>query len=104
MLTTSADFDAEAIRTLWASSVAGRTTAADEVALRQLLWRVVFDDHLQELGQYVTRPPAAPRAPAPVRKPVRRTLRARVKQRVRRNAAVRRLARSRAWRTMKNRE
>ncbi|MFI6828240.1 hypothetical protein ACIBG5_14145 [Kribbella sp. NPDC050241] len=90
------------MKRLWASSVAGWTTAADEVALRQLLWRAVFDNHLEEVNRHVTRAPAVSRAP--VREPVRRTLRARVKQRVRRNTAVRRLARSRAWRAMKDRE
>ncbi|WP_406047848.1 hypothetical protein [Kribbella sp. NBC_00889] len=42
------------MKRLWASSVAGRTTAADEVALRQLLWRAVFDNHLDEVNRHVT--------------------------------------------------
>lgn len=56
------DFDSKVVKSLWVSSVAGKSTAADEVALRQLLWRGVFEDHLAEVNQHVTRPPR-PSAP-----------------------------------------
>ena len=105
LLTGSTDFDAEAIRSLWASSVAGRSTAADEVALRQLLWRAVFDDHLAEVNQHITQPEPAPSLvmPRPAGEPVRRPLPLRMKQRVRRHPAVRQLARSRVWRLVRHR-
>lgn len=74
------DFDGKVIGSLWASSVAGKSTAADEVALRQLLWRAVFDDHLAEVNLHITRRPVQKTA----RPPVRRTLRTRVGRRLRR--------------------
>jgi hypothetical protein len=107
----SDDFDDAEIRTLWAMSAAGKSTAADEVALRQLLWRSVFDDHLGEVNQHITRPPAATSAPArpasaPVQAasvqagaaPVRMSP---LKRRVRRNPAVRRLAGTPLWRSIR---
>jgi hypothetical protein len=107
----SDDFDDAEIRTLWAMSAAGKSTAADEVALRQLLWRSVFDDHLGEVNQHITQPPAATSAPArpasaPVQAasvqagaaPVRMSP---LKRRVRRNPAVRRLAGTPLWRSIR---
>ncbi|MEV5965919.1 hypothetical protein AB0L70_29395 [Kribbella sp. NPDC051952] len=93
LLSASADFHDQAIRSLWSSSVAGRSTAADEVALRQLLWRAVFDDHLAEVNQHISHRPSAPA-------PVIRT--SRLTQRVRRNPTVRRLVRSRVGQTLRH--
>lgn len=92
LLSASEDFDNHAIRALWTSSVAGRSTAADEVALRQLLWRAVFDDHLGEVNQHISEPPRP--AAVPLDRP------SRLKHRVRRNPAVRRLVRSRVGRSL----
>lgn len=86
------DFDPAAVKRLWKSSLAGQTTAADELALHQLLWRAVFDDHLTEVNQHISRPAAKPVLPV-----VRRTRHPLV-ARLRRNPAVRR-----AWRTVKRR-
>jgi hypothetical protein len=117
------DFDPAEIQQLWTSSLAGESTAAGEVALRQLLWRAVFDDHLAEVNKHITEPPKpkpkprpapvtaadkpapAPEpkpAPAPEPKPVPAPVptpapvvkRSSFKTRLRRNPSVRRLARS----------
>lgn len=53
----SGDFDPVEIQQLWTSSLAGESTAAEELALRQLLWRAVFDDHLAEVNKHITQPP-----------------------------------------------
>ena len=105
LLTASPDFDPEAIRSLWATSRTGQSTAADEVALRQLLWRTVFDDHLEEVNKHITRRTAPAPTPPPSigSQPVRRPLRTRVRQHVRRNPGVRRLARSRTWKAIRRR-
>ncbi|WBQ06612.1 hypothetical protein [Kribbella sp. CA-293567] len=103
LMAGSGDFDATEIEQLWESSLAGRSTAADEVALRQLLWRAVFDDHLAEVNQHLTRPPV-PTAPPPrptAPKPKRAPRRSPLKTRLRRNPTVRRLARTRAWRAVR---
>lgn len=89
----SADFDDSAIEALWALSAAGKSTTADEVALRQLLWRSVFDDHLAEVNQHVSQPPAQAATPVVRASPL--------KQRVRRSPAVRRLARTQVWRSIR---
>jgi hypothetical protein len=88
------DFDAKVVKALWASSVAGKSTAADEVALRQLLWRAVFDDHLAEVNLHITQVPRV--VPAPPRPSL-------MKQRLRRRPVVRRLARTRVWRAYRSR-
>jgi hypothetical protein len=85
------DFDSKVIGSLWAASVAGRSTAADEVALRQLLWRAVFEDHLAEVNQHVTEVPATTPRPSAVR------------QSLRRRPVVRRLAKTRVWRAYRDR-
>ncbi len=91
----SGDFDPSAVQRLWKSSLASKTTAADEVALRQLLWRAVFDDHLAEVNQHITRPASRPVLPIARRSPLA--------ARFRRNPTVRRLARTQAWRAVKRR-
>jgi hypothetical protein len=104
----ASDFDAGTVRSLWTTSLTGRSTAADEVALHQLLWRAVFEDHLKEIDQHITPRPSPVVLPAPgsggvnmERIAVRRPLRTRLRQRLRRHPAVRRLARSRAWRAVR---
>jgi len=92
----SGDFDASEVQQLWKSSLAGRTTAGDEVALRQLLWRAAFDDHLTEVNKHITQP-ASPREVLPL---VRRTQNP-LKARLRRYPAVRRLVRTPAWRAVR---
>jgi hypothetical protein len=93
---SSGDFDPAEIQQLWKSSLAGQTTAADEVALHQLLWRAVFDDHLTEVNQHITQPP-----PAHIPKPTPRQ--SPLQTRLRRNPSVRRLARTGAWRAVRKR-
>jgi len=88
------DFDTETMGALWAASVDGSSTAAQEVALRQFLWRAVFEQHLAEVNQHITVP-----APSPIRRdaspPPPRV--APLKQRLRRQPVVRRLARGQVW-------
>ncbi|MEV8375017.1 hypothetical protein AB0P21_19935 [Kribbella sp. NPDC056861] len=93
---TSGDFDPAAIQHLWKSSLAGHTTAADELPLHQLLWRAVFDDHLAEVNQHITQP-----APTPAPRPIPRQ--SPLPTRLRRNPTVRRLARTTAWRAVRRR-
>ncbi|GAA1590427.1 hypothetical protein GCM10009789_50120 [Kribbella sancticallisti] len=96
------DFEIKAVSALWASSVAGRSTAADEVALRQLLWRAVFEEHLSEVNQHITQ--HVPQVVVPrVAGPVSASRSGRTKRRLRRMPAVRRLARTRVWRTLRSR-
>jgi hypothetical protein len=93
----SGDFDPAQIHRLWKASLAGQTTAADEIALHQLLWRAAFDDHLAEVNQHIAAPEPRP-APIVVRR-TEPTLRARL----RRYPAVRRLARTQAWHIIRER-
>lgn len=97
-LSGSEDFDGAAVEALWALSVAGKSTTADEVALRQLLWRSVFDDHLSDVNQHVSRPVRVVSKPRPVASVAHVSP---LKQRLRRNSAVRRLARTSAWRVLR---
>jgi hypothetical protein len=109
LLTTdhTGHFDPAEIQQLWSWSLAGESRAADEVALRQLLWRAVFDDHLAEVNKHITQPPKPVPAPAPVSVPVPVPEKpagptwSPLKARLRRNATVRRLARSSAWRAVR---
>jgi hypothetical protein len=102
LLTTdqTGHFDPAEIQQLWNSSLAGESTAADEVALRQLLWRAVFDDHLAEVNKHITQPPKPVPAPQKVVPPTVVKPNPR-KARLRRNPTVRRLARSSAWRAVR---
>jgi hypothetical protein len=90
LLTDVEGFDAHALNTLWAASVAGASSAAAEATLRQALWRATFDQHLEEVNHHVPAgPPPIARVATPVAKPpVRRT----------RSPLVRALARTRLWR------
>ncbi|MGY4765673.1 hypothetical protein ACXC9Q_02005 [Kribbella sp. CWNU-51] len=91
LLTDVEGFDAHALNTLWAASVAGASSAAAEATLRQALWRATFDDHLAEVNHHLpTGPPPIVRVETPVPKPpVRRRTR---------SSLVRALARTRMWR------
>lgn len=89
------DFDADTMGTLWAASVQGSTTAAQEVALRQFLWRAVFEEHLTEINQHITAPIPAPTTQTATVPPARVTP---FRQRLRRQAVVRKLARGQVWR------
>jgi hypothetical protein len=99
LLTTdqTGDFDPAEVQQLWKSSLAGESTAANELALRQLLWRAVFDDHLAEVNKHITEPQPQTQPVVPLVKPRPSPL----KIRLCRNATVRRLARSSAWRAVR---
>ena len=49
-------FEPQTIQTLWAASAAGTSSAVDEAALRQALWRASFEQHLAEINSHL--PPA----------------------------------------------
>lgn len=54
----AAAFDEPRVQALWAQSLAGVTTAAQERVLRAVVWRGAFADHLAELrGERVVRTP-----------------------------------------------
>ncbi|MEV6410127.1 hypothetical protein [Kribbella sp. NPDC051718] len=131
LLTTdqTGDFDPAEIQQLWTASLAGESTVGQEVALRQLLWRAVFDDHLAEVNKHITNPPKPKPKPVPAPKPVATVppdpppppppppvpapapapqkaaaplvRSSSFKTRLRRNPSVRRLARSSAWRAVR---
>jgi hypothetical protein len=98
MTDQTGDFDPAKVRQLWSASLADKSTAADELALRQLVWRAVFDDHLAEVNEHITPPPTPKPAPAPQKAAALMVRRNSFKTRLRRNPTVRRLARTSAWR------
>ncbi|TDD45945.1 hypothetical protein E1263_37575 [Kribbella antibiotica] len=74
-------FDAAALSTLWAASVAGASSAAAEATLKQALRRATFDlylaevnEHLPELVRPMTAPPPALPTQPPTAKPRRSRL------------------------------
>ena len=98
-------FEPQTIQTLWAASAAGASSAVDEAALRQALWRASFEQHLAEINSHLspavraaardisvvgTPGPANPRRPSP--RPATRGVHPLAQRRL-----IRRLARHPLW-------
>jgi hypothetical protein len=74
-------FDAAALSTLWAASVAGASSAAAEATLKQALRRATFDLYLAEVNEYLpelVRPMTAPPPALPMQPPTAKPRRGRL--------------------------